>query len=449
MGHDSMEVDSIEESIPEKRFNQWIKMFSRNDFQQGRTIGETKTGGKIKAINIGDQEIVCKEQRIDSKLSRKRTFSELVNFEYLSVAGDEGLVSDQIAQGTEHICKFHGHHMSADRTYIFMEKGEDAFNFIARKRQPLVDQWEHFLKTKGPHYSRVQKSPWEREVTKYARHLALGLRYIHSLGFCHGDFKIENILLCKDDKFKLIDFEFMRPIRQNDTCKFGTTSYSSWEFIQCRCNNSTYDSGLNDIWCFGLAIFIMMCGHPAFSTVHDDRFTLITQGAFPTREGQRSFEEVSLEMQNKGLSPDLAGLISAANIHVTDNFVDFICMFFQPESKRCGWEQILTHPWFALDEGFQTSLYYINNFKNTPIDEQMFEAILNNFPFLLDEKSCQQDNFGSLLRRCVNAVKGCIMNEEFIIDLVTLLYPQKAKQYAYHLLSQKYWRKLNLLKTNQ
>jgi hypothetical protein len=181
-----------------------------------------------------------------------------------------------------------------------------------------------------------------------------------------------------------------------------------------------------------------MCEHPPFGT--HDRFTLITQGMFPTERGHKSFDTLKVKMKEKGLSPDLKGLLSAMDHYVTDQFADFICMFFQPESKRCTWEQILTHPWFDdLNEGRGTSLYKKNNFNNPPLDEQVFEAILKNFPFLLDTQSCLKDNFCALVKKCYFSRKTrCNVGTEAIMNLVAKLYPQKALAYGYQTLVQKY-----------
>jgi len=430
MGYSSLRIDLIEEKLPSSE-NFSLENFSREKFEQGQTIGCTNTGGKIKLLNVGSQQIVCKER---SNGRNKRTFSELVNFEYLSFAGEEGLVSREESEGAHFICDFYGTISDAEHTYIFMEKGEDVYNLITRERGPLVDQWKTFSQSKGPNYSRLHKSPWESQVSIFARQIAMGLRYIHVLGYCHGDLKIEN-LIHANGVCKIIDFETMRPLRANDRCTAGTRSYASWEFNNCRHNaKACYDSGKNDIWTFGVAIFIMMCEFPPFSECGDDYFTLITQGVFPTRRpGSASFEVLQAQMQQNGLSPDFTGLLSGLNQLVTDEFIEFITMFLKPESTRCTWEQILTHPWLEVPE---TSLYNTFNLNPSPLDEQTFETVQASFPFLLDEKSCENHNFLGLVWKCIRASKN--FQQEEIITLVTKLYPGKAKAYGYQTLMQKY-----------
>ena len=34
------------------------------------------------------------------------------------------------------------------------------------------------------------------------------LKYLHSFGLCHGDFRPSNILVCKDNSIRIIDFDW-------------------------------------------------------------------------------------------------------------------------------------------------------------------------------------------------------------------------------------------------
>jgi serine/threonine protein kinase len=161
----------------------------------------------------------------------------------------------------------------------------------------------------------------ETEVRDITYKLLQIIKNIHSIGFIHGDIKLENIMYDEVSKnISLIDFE---------TGKY-TSIYQSPESFS---NNE--DTIEMDIWSIGITVYILLMRR------------------FPYDKDDTS-DNLSVLMKNKGISSEAI------------NFVGKLLMFnpkFRPSIEEC-----LNHQWFdsnkSVQNNFTKSIYRV---KSEPI----------------------------------------------------------------------------------
>ena len=62
----------------------------------------------------------------------------------------------------------------------------------------------------------VKQNPLEEEdVKEYTRQLLLAVCHIHKLGITHRDLKLDNLLLTKEKRIKLVDFGISKKLGSN------------------------------------------------------------------------------------------------------------------------------------------------------------------------------------------------------------------------------------------
>jgi serine/threonine protein kinase len=91
------------------------------------------------------------------------------------------------------------------------------------------------------------------------------LKYLHKLNISHRDIKMENILITKSGKIKLIDFGFSVKNDQlyYDFC--GTPNYMSPEII----SKGGYLGHKGDIWAAGILFYKLATGNFPFKGMND------------------------------------------------------------------------------------------------------------------------------------------------------------------------------------
>ncbi len=84
---------------------------------------------------------------------------------------------------------------------------------------------------------------------------------------CHRDIKLENLIIDPETKsIKLIDFGFAVFSTKPLKLYCGTPAYMAPEIIA----KKEYKGSPVDIWCCGIAYYVMICGYFPFSA-HTDR----------------------------------------------------------------------------------------------------------------------------------------------------------------------------------
>lgn len=112
---------------------------------------------------------------------------------------------------------------------------------------------------------KLRKSPFELSITvRLIDQLFSAVEYIHGLGICHRDIKLENLLLSKHGGLKLCDFGFASMTLNgivHGNC--GSYEYSAPEAIQCQ----EFDGFKADMWSCGVVIYALLARRLPFSNV--------------------------------------------------------------------------------------------------------------------------------------------------------------------------------------
>ncbi len=91
------------------------------------------------------------------------------------------------------------------------------------------------------------------------------INYLHSKNFVHRDIKLENILISKDMRIKLIDFGFSTNDSQIHYDFCGTPHYISPEII----SKGGYTGQPADIWALGVVMYKLLFGTFPFKGLND------------------------------------------------------------------------------------------------------------------------------------------------------------------------------------
>jgi serine/threonine protein kinase len=96
------------------------------------------------------------------------------------------------------------------------------------------------------------------------RKIANALYYMHSMGICHRDLKLENIMMTDDSEEAIpviIDFGLSKMIGPNQmiTDKFGTVGYTAPEIY----TSKSYDKKV-DLFSLGVILYALLSGYLPF-----------------------------------------------------------------------------------------------------------------------------------------------------------------------------------------
>lgn len=132
----------------------------------------------------------------------------------------------------ENVVKLLWWRLDATQAFIVLEAAEMDFYDHLAERETVLSQ---------------------EEIFKFTSQLSRALHHIHSMGFVHGDVKLENMLLFPDDVVKLSDFGACCAPK-NASFGRGSLSYLPPEaFIK----GADKDLERADIWALGVCMFAM------------------------------------------------------------------------------------------------------------------------------------------------------------------------------------------------
>ena len=116
-------------------------------------------------------------------------------------------------------------------------------------------------------YLRMQPSKRvsEKNARVIMKDLLKGLSYLHYNNIVHRDLKLENILISKDMRIKLIDFGFSTFDNQIHYDFCGTPHYISPEII----GKGGYTGQAADIWAVGVIMYKILTGAFPFKGLND------------------------------------------------------------------------------------------------------------------------------------------------------------------------------------
>ena len=156
----------------------------------------------------------------------------------------------------------------------------------------------------------------EEEALRFLKQLLNGFKELLKVGAIHRDFKLENVLIHKDndDKvLKIADLGFSKQADMTQTT-LGTRGYMAPEIMKFQ----NYDNKV-DIWSLGIGVFRMLFG--------DFPFT-----------GKNQYDLLQ-KMEKNEINFDMNG------VKISKEFKDLIRNMLMPDpKKRINWEEIYTHP---------------------------------------------------------------------------------------------------------
>ncbi|CAG9321264.1 unnamed protein product [Blepharisma stoltei] len=174
----------------------------------------------------------------------------------------------------------------------------------------------------------------ETETAIIIKNLLGALNYLHSMGICHRDIKLDNILLASEGSLsdiKLIDFDFAKRI---DTSLLdmntvvGTLHFIAPEVFDRICGTPA------DIWSLGIVMYVLLVGKPPFRAESESEIL----GQIKSR---------TLDLNDKEYRR-----ISSAGKDLLSKLLDF------DYNTRITAENALKHPWFISIN--QKSNFYNN-----------------------------------------------------------------------------------------
>ena len=110
----------------------------------------------------------------------------------------------------------------------------------------------------------------EKEILRIFQQLMSALNYCHSLGICHRDLKLENLLLIddkEDSHIKVIDFGLSQLFNKDEKMNsiVGSLYYISPEVLGGSYNEKC------DIWSAGVILYILLCGELPFEGINSSQ----------------------------------------------------------------------------------------------------------------------------------------------------------------------------------
>ena len=110
----------------------------------------------------------------------------------------------------------------------------------------------------------------EPEAARWFRQVLQGVSFVHSMGICHRDLKLENVLLHSDGTVKLADFGMSKDFSQSivDTrTHIGTLAYLAPELFEGEEGGAGgYSPEPVDVWALGVMLYVMTVGDYPFGT---------------------------------------------------------------------------------------------------------------------------------------------------------------------------------------
>jgi len=163
----------------------------------------------------------------------------------------------------------------------------------------------------------------EEKAKKIISQIVPSLLYCHDQGIAHRDIKLDNILLTKDGKIKLIDFGLCTPKMNKTDCSndyVGSPEYVAPEILR----RKPYNPFIADIFSLGVVLYSLLVAEFPFTT--KERWDKVAIGGHP-----------AIRWGDKG---DLKESLSKEAIDLIEKLLEV-----DPE-KRITLEDVLNHKWF-------------------------------------------------------------------------------------------------------
>jgi len=114
----------------------------------------------------------------------------------------------------------------------------------------------------------------EDTARRYILQIISAIDYCHSIGVCHRDIKLENVVVDSETQtLKLLDFGFSRHLTSFLKTAVGTPTYIAPEALSLL-PGQTYDGKAVDVWSLGVMFYLMVVGNYPFGPPNTDYPTL-------------------------------------------------------------------------------------------------------------------------------------------------------------------------------
>jgi len=134
-----------------------------------------------------------------------------------------------------------------------------------------------FTKTK------IHRKLADKECKPIFKQVLQAIEYCHSRGFCHRDIKIDNIIVDKALKVKLIDFGFSTYTNELLKVYCGILSYEAPEIV----TKTPYYGQMSDMWALGILLFTLLEGFYLFKASTDkELYIKIAKGVSVQSSGE-------------------------------------------------------------------------------------------------------------------------------------------------------------------
>lgn len=305
---------SIWSSFPKKNENESviIKVTSRKLHKESMIIYDGKK------YNV--DENIIKEKEILKYLTKDKDNKDNV---------------DKPDNKSKYIVSYRNFFKSNSNFYFVMENGGVMlFNFIVRVHRYIESD-------------KLEISEWHKFVKVIFKQILLAIEYIHSKNVCHYDISLENILInddvevildsngkikfCHDNiTIKLCDFGLSErfissSFESNKHC--GKPNYKSPE-CEMKDKYESFNAISNDIWCCGVALFMMLIGGNIYNKASFD---------------DKSFIQI--------INGDIDKLLIKWNRikYVNQDIIDLFNKIFQFQDKRISLKEIQNHSWLKSE----------------------------------------------------------------------------------------------------
>ncbi|KAJ3118268.1 hypothetical protein HK100_000641 [Physocladia obscura] len=174
-----------------------------------------------------------------------------------------------------------------------------------------------------------------RPIKQLMKQLATALARMHTLGFYHGDIKVENVLVQsgggEGPEIKLADFGHAKHSSFGIKC-YGTQEVSVPEFLaDCPYVPETLDGRACDIFALGMVMFVLL-----------NESGELPRAVKAVKSGKLGYNQLMHSNQDNGLFPFDA--IADADVY-SQNLLDGMCCI--DPTLRMTIDQVLVHPWLS------------------------------------------------------------------------------------------------------
>ena len=165
------------------------------------------------------------------------------------------------------------HNYQKQKIYLILEYAEhgDIINFDEENEKFIINTYVEEMYKKKDKDFKLGKSMGnkiyydENDIRHFAKHIILGLDYLHKNGIIHHDIKPNNILLCENNICKITDFNFSSILENLNEDNIGSNGDSADHFrapetIHLDDEDTEYPNYQGkplDIWALGVTLYII------------------------------------------------------------------------------------------------------------------------------------------------------------------------------------------------